>query len=132
MATKVIEKIAYRLFRSHDIEDDMCLPKTLYHAHDGNMVLPLDKWLVAYQGLVCNPGGGKTFRAGWHVFPSIEDLLKYSKNMNKEYIVTPVLVKNVRSKPRSRSTVLLAKNMMICTPHWVASESLGDWLNGYV
>src|ERR1700690_3596216 len=93
-------------------------PATLYHRHGLDKVLPLDVWLRAYQGIVTNPGKAKTYRAGFHVFPTLSDLIKYSRKMDGRYLVTKVIVKDTRPKPRSRSTVLLAKRMYVSAYDW--------------
>lgn len=120
--------LAYRLFRDRNGE-----PATLYHAHEGSKVLPLGKRLEAYQGTVYNPGkrttGGKGFRAGFHVFPTLADLIKYSKDMDGSYAVVEVLVSGkIRPKPRSRSTVLLAEEMTIPAASWRERIPLAAYL----
>jgi len=80
----------------------------------------------AKQGIVTNPGGGRRFRAGFHVFPSMEDLIKYCKNMDGEYVACRVRVMETRPKPGSRSTVLLAKNMLVRSSNWKRRQTLGE------
>lgn len=123
-------RVAFRLFRDHNGQ-----PKTLYHAHGDSMVLPTNKWLKAAPKVVYNPGkrttGGKGFRAGFHVFPTLEDLVKYSKGMDRTYSVVEVLVSGkVRPKPRSRSTVLLAEEMSIPQGCWELRLPLAAFLGG--
>lgn len=121
---------AFRLFRDYNGE-----PKTLYHAHGDSMILPLNKWLKAAPKVVYNPGkrtaGGKGFRAGFHVFPTLEDLVKYSKTMDSAYAVVEVLVSGkIRPKPRSRSTVLLAEEMCVTKGCWECRLPLAAFLGG--
>lgn len=118
--------IAYRLFRERGMVTHIA-PGTLYHKHDGWSVLPLDKWMRANQIRAWNPGkrnGNKAFRAGFHVFPTLADLIKYSRKMDGCYAVCKVLVTNTRPKPRSRSTVLLAKRMYISAYDWQRRQPL--------
>jgi hypothetical protein len=110
-------------------------PKTLYHAHGGSMILPLDTWLISVPKIVHNPGkrytGSKGFRAGFHVFPTLEDLVKYSRNMDSSYAVVEVVVSGrIRPKPRSRSTVLLAEYMMLTKGCWELRLPLSAFLGG--
>ena len=121
---------AFRLFRDFNGQ-----PKTLYHAHGDSMVLPTNKWLKAIPKVVYNPGkrttGGKGFRAGFHVFSTLGDLVKYSKGMDPGYAVVEVLVSGkVRHKPRSRSTVLLAEEMTITLHCWNDRVPLAAYLGG--
>jgi len=123
-------RIAYRLFRDYNGQ-----PKTLYHAHGDSMVLPTNKWLKAAPKVVYNPGkrtmGGKGFRAGFHVFPTLDDLIKYSKTMDGAYAVVEVLVSGkIRPKPRSRSTVLLAEEMSIPLQCWNERVPLAAYVGG--
>ena len=109
---------AYRLFHDHNGQ-----PKTLYHTHKGSSILPLDAWLHSTPKTVFNPGkrttGGKGFKAGFHVFPTVNELIKYSKTMDDAYAVVAVMVRgSIRPKPRSRSTVQLAEDMMIPSIEW--------------
>ena len=123
LAQKIAAKVpklrwAYRLFR-----DRNGAPGTLYHTHNGYSVLPLDIWLHSKPKLVYNPGkrttGGKGFRAGFHVFSTVAELIKYSKTMDDSYAVVAVQVRgNIRHKPRSRTTVQLAEDMMIPSIEW--------------
>jgi hypothetical protein len=121
---------AYRLFRDRNGE-----PATLYHTHEGSSVLPTNKWLKSAPKVVYNPGkrttGGKGFRAGFHVFPTLDDLIKYSKTMDGSYAVVEVLVAGrLRPKPRSRSTVLLAERMTIPLHCWNDRLPLAAYLGG--
>jgi len=123
-------RLAYRLLRDCNGQ-----PKTLYHAHGDSMILPLDTWLQSKPKIVHNPGkvhtGAKGFRAGFHVFPTLEDLVKYSKNMDGSYAVVEVVVSGkIRPKPRSRSTVLLAEHMMITKGCWDLRLPLAAFVGG--
>jgi len=122
--------IAYRLLRDYNGK-----PKTLYHAHGSSMILPLDTWLQSHPKIVHNPGkvhtGAKGFRAGFHVFPTLADLVKYSKNMDSSYVVVETVVSGkIRPKPRSRSTVLLAEYMMVPNGCWDLRLPLAAFLGG--
>jgi hypothetical protein len=112
--------IAYRLFRN-----DPRGPRTLFHKHHESCIFPLDWWQIAEQKIVTNPGGGRRFRAGFHVFPSMKDLIKYCKNMDSEYVACRVRVEDTRPKPGSRSTVLLAKEMIVQSSDWKRRQTLG-------
>lgn len=115
---------AWRLFREAYNPQCMTLtPAPLFHMH-GLCALPLDEWIVAFQGVVTNPSKHKTFRAGFHVFPSLVDCIKYSRNMDERYLLCKVRVKCTRPKPRSRSTVLLAKQMYVSAYDWSMRRSL--------
>jgi hypothetical protein len=123
-------RIAYRLLR-----DNNGRPKTLYHAHGESMILPLDTWLESNPKIVWNPGkrnaGAKGFRAGFHVFPNLVELVKYCKGMNPAYAVVEVLVSGkIRCKPRSRSTVLLADRMQLPNGCWANRLPLSAFLGG--
>jgi hypothetical protein len=123
-------RIVYRLLRDYNGQ-----PKTLYHAHGDSMILPLDTWLQSKPKIVHNPGkahtGAKGFRAGFHVFPTLEDLVKYSRNMDKSYAVVEVVVSGkIRPKPRSRSTVLLAEHMLLTSGCWDLRLPLNAFLGG--
>ena len=123
-------RIAYRLLRDYNGK-----PKTLYHAHGDSVILPLDTWLKSKPKIVWNPGkcnaGAKGFRAGFHVFPTLADLVKYSKGMDKAYAVVEVVVSGkIRPKPRSRSTVLLAEHMMLTSGCWDLRLPLAAFLGG--
>ena len=114
----MIQRYAWRLFRESAMGQH---PVTLYHAHRGTKTLPLGKWMKAKQGIVYNPGKkmtGTAFRAGWHVFRTLDDLAKYCSKMDGTYAVCQVLVKGCRPKPRSRSSVMLAKWMRVCDFQW--------------
>jgi hypothetical protein len=122
--------LAYRLLRDFNGS-----PKTLYHAHGKSTILPMDQWLKSQPKVVYNPGkrktGAKGFRAGFHVFPTLEDLVKYSKGMDPSYAVVEVLVSGkIRRKPRSRSTVLLAERMKLYSGCWDNRLPLSAFLGG--
>ena len=123
-------RIAYRLLRDYNGK-----PKTLYHAHGESMILPLDQWLRSQPKIVYNPGkrttGAKGFRAGFHVFPNLVELVKYCKGMDPAYAVVEVLVSGkIRRKPRSRSTVLLAERMQLTSGCWECRLPLSAFLGG--
>jgi hypothetical protein len=124
------QRIAYRIFRESGLGE---WPVLLYHNHDGSRALALEVWHKANQRIAYNPGkrtkGGKAFRAGFHVFPTLDDLLKYCHTMDHDYAVVQVYVQDVRPKPRSRSTVLLAKKMLVKRRDWESRIPLGAWMH---
>jgi hypothetical protein len=117
-------QIGWRLFRPGAV------PTTLYHKHVTSSKLPTDVWLNAVQRVAANPGkihaNTRKFRAGFHIFPSLDELVKYSKHMNPEYRVCRVYMSGkIRRKPGSRSSVLLATQMYVRSSDWLNSERLG-------
>jgi hypothetical protein len=123
--------IAYRIFRESGLSG---WPVLLYHNHDGSRSLALDVWHKANQCRAWNPGkrasGAKAFRAGFHVFPTLNDLLFYCKTMDPSYAVVRVFVTGCRPKPRSRSSVLLAKEMLVKGEDWAKRIPLGAFTGG--
>lgn len=109
---------AWRIF---EVDTKRLEPKTLMHTHKGSKFLPLDTPLIAYQGIVSNPGGNqKTYRAGWHVGLSKKIIEKYIKvfTANRKLCVCRVMVKNIRRKPRTSAKIFLAKEMLVNSKDW--------------
>lgn len=104
-------------------------PKTLYHGHNGSRILPLDKSMRAPKKQVWNPGmkTGPGYMSGWHIFISRGHAEKYLKSFTKprRIVVVPIYYKQAKSKPRSRSEVLLARYMMIKEKDW--KEAVDDY-----
>src|SRR3990172_12044783 len=77
----------------------------LFHPHAGTSIVPFGTWLEAKARWVANPGkkrrSNKRFRAGFHFFPHREDADKFEKLTEGKYIILPVLVSDVRPKPRT-------------------------------
>jgi len=110
---------AYRIF---EIDKKNPYPKTLYHPYKGSKFLPLDKPLIAYQGIVFNPGKKlNPYRAGWHVALNKKIIDKYLNHFtaDRTLCICRVLVKETRPKPRSKSSILLAKEMMVLSKDWM-------------
>lgn len=109
---------AWRIF---ELDSKNLKPKTLMHQHKGSKFLPLNKSLIAYQGIVSNPGKKhRTYRAGWHVGLDKLAIEKYLKafTADRKLCVCRVLVKNIREKPRAISPIFLAKEMMVLEKDW--------------
>ena len=91
------------------------------HPHNGSRFLSLETPILAYQGIVYNPGKKeKTYRAGWHIGldkTKIEEYLKIF-TADRKLCVCKVYVKNIRNKPRSKAPIFLAKEMLIKSKDW--------------
>lgn len=109
--------IAYRVFR----KSKNGLPMTLFHGVNGKRELKLDDWLLANKRWVTNPGKkgeGRRFRAGFHVVPTLDEIVDYLRRFKhpEELVVCKVGVPSTRPKPGSK--VLLADRMFIPTDFW--------------
>lgn len=117
---------AYRLFRKGP-----GMPMTLYHTYFGTSYVPLNEWLIAEKKLGSNPGkknaGTRRFRTGWHVFLSLEALLKYCSRMKGDYVVCEVWIRGKkRRKPGSRSDVWLSEEMFVARHQWEKAFTLEE------
>jgi hypothetical protein len=105
------------MFRIFDEIDGQ--PATLFHGINGSRKLPLGTWIVAKTGMV-RDGIGKYYKSGFHVLPTMADIVKFAKvfkNRKNRYFVE-VNVKELHSKQHSRGPVFLARKMKISKKNW--------------
>jgi hypothetical protein len=89
-------------------------PRALFHGTNGSRDFPMNAWYAAEQREGVRDGTGKhTYRAGWHVLPTLEDCIDYlsrfTTRLDKLVIVECDVMGDVRPKPHSPSPVLLAE-----------------------
>lgn len=95
-------------------------PATLFHGINGSRKLPLDIWIEAKIGKVRDGTAGKWYKSGFHVLPTIEDIVKFAKvfKNRKGRFFVEVDVKKLHSKKHSRGPVFLARKMKISRKNW--------------
>ncbi|MEX0888120.1 MAG: hypothetical protein WDZ67_01975 [Patescibacteria group bacterium] len=87
----------------------------LFHPHAGTSVVQFNTWMECKARWVRNPGkrGQKAFRAGFHFFPKEESAAKFQKLTKGKYLILPVLVAEVRPKPRTNVGSWLARYLFV-------------------
>ena len=98
-------------------------PRTLYHGHEGSRDVPMDTALFASDRRVWNPGAktGPGYEEGFHVFRTREECERYITGFtrtDRTLAICEVDFACARPKPRSRSSVLLAKAMYVASKDW--------------
>lgn len=103
---------AWKAFR----RDNRGRLRFMFHPHGETSVVPLGTWLESKSRWVHNPGKkeiGKACRSGFHCFLRREDANRFEKLTRGKYVILPVLVTDVRLKPRTNVGSWLARRLFV-------------------
>ena len=84
----------------------------LFHAYNGSSIVPLDRWIETKR-----PWGreakGKKYRVAFHFLRDKEFIPKFDKLTKGKYLIFPVKVRNIESKPRTTVGSWLATHLYV-------------------
>jgi hypothetical protein len=100
-----------RAWKAFRLDKDKNL-RFLFHTYQGSSLVPIGKWIETKSPWV-NEGRRKKYRSGFHYFPTLDDTRKFRSITKNKYLILPVEVKDVRSKPHSSVGSWLARKLFV-------------------
>ena len=105
-------KLAYKAFR----RDKGGTLRFLFHGLEGSRIVPLDKWLKAKRRRVKDGTSKHKYLSGFHVFVDRRAMSRFGKLTKFKYPILPVMVRELRPKPRSSVGAWLADELYVPEP----------------